>query len=299
MSLPSSKISPQGNYPQLPNKTVISTQAFNGSIFTYSTRLNANFVTEGVLVAHPSFTSANAQAGRVLHANGRRLIPGVNPGVTNFLLGVLDPVTGLNGFIDPSSNVFATYDANLPVQYNQGTSFVPPTGGKGARLSTGPQTPNPVTLGTVSIPGTITDANVTIVVGSGTLKIGSLISAVGLANGSYVVAIVTGNLGGNGVYTLSANPTSGAGTNASFIASNLTYNTVGISLSAGSATSGKIPSNGTASIRVTTDACTANSLVIGTQWYGTNTSFKMNPSDGFFDLQASAAGTGFSFVIIN
>jgi hypothetical protein len=299
MSLPSSKISPQGNYPQLPNKTFISTKAFNGSIFTYSTRLNANFVTEGVLVAHPSFTVANSQAGRVLHANGRRLIPEVNPGVTTFLLGVLDPVTGLNGFIDPSSNVFAAYDANLPVQYNEGTSFVPATGGKGAHLSSGPQIPDPVVVGTLSIPNPIINANVTITVTSGTLKIGSLITAVGLANASYITAFVSGILGGTGVYTLSANPTSGAGTSTPFIASNLTYNAVGVNLLAGSATCGKIPSNGTASIRVFTDACTANSLVIGTQWYGTNTSFQMNPSDGYFDLQASTAGTGFSFVIIN
>jgi hypothetical protein len=299
MSLPSSKISPQGNYPQLPNKTFISTKVFNESIFTYSTRLNANLVTEGVLVPNPLFTIANSQAGRVLHANGRRLIPGVNPGVTSFLLGVLDPVTGLNGFIDPSSNVFAAYDANLPVQYNDGTSFVPPTGGKGAHLSSGPQIPNPVVVGTLSIPNPITNANVTITVTSGTLKIGSLISAVGLANGSYITAFVSGTLGGTGVYTLSANPASGAGTTPFFIASTLPYTRGSTTLSAGSATCGKIPANGTGLLTVNTDACTPNSLVIGTQWYGGNTTFQMIPNDGFFALQASTAGTGFSFVIIN
>lgn len=295
MSLPSSKISPQGNYPQLPNKTFISTKAFNGSIFTYSTRLNANFVTEGVLVAHPSFTVANSQAGRVLHANGRRLIPEVNPGVTSFLLGVLDPVTGLNGFIDPSSNVFAAYDANLPVQYNDGTSFVPPTGGKGAHLSSGPQIPNPVAVGNMSILSNST--TVTVLAGSvDTIKVGSLISAVGLSNGTYISAFGTGT-GGSGTYVLSTTPTTS--TDVSFITSTLPYSPGSTSLSAGSATCGKIPCNGTAFLTVNTTACTPNSLVIGTQWYGGNTTFQMIPNDGFFALQASTAGTGFSFVIIN
>jgi hypothetical protein len=138
---------------------------------------------------------------------------------------------------------------------------------------------------------------VTVLAGSvGTIKVGSLISAVGLSNGTYISAFGTGT-GGSGTYVLSTTPTTS--TDVSFITSTLPYDPASISLSAGSATCGKIPCNGTAFITVNTTACTPNSLVIGTQWYGGNTSFQMIPNDGFFALQASTAGTGFSFVIIN
>ena len=44
--------------------------------------------------------------GRFLYENGRKLFPGANPGVFTYMVGVYDPVSFLNGFIDPNSKVF-------------------------------------------------------------------------------------------------------------------------------------------------------------------------------------------------
>jgi hypothetical protein len=61
-----------------------------------------------------------------LRENGKKLYPsGIyvannttygapNPGVTTYMVGVYDPVTGLNGFIDPNSKVFAPYNTDKP-----------------------------------------------------------------------------------------------------------------------------------------------------------------------------------------
>jgi hypothetical protein len=77
-----------------------------------------------VLVLHASATPTQCPAGRVLHANGKKLIPDVNvmnsftAGATvqtkRFMLGVYDPESMLNGFIDSTSATFAVYDKNRP-----------------------------------------------------------------------------------------------------------------------------------------------------------------------------------------
>lgn len=119
-------------------KTFLTTQAFNAKLLTYSTSMNSNFQTVGTLVANSSATAANCPANRVLHTNGRQLIPGVNPGVSKPLLGVYDPITSLNGFIDPTDPAFASYDVNMPFQYDLGISSpIATLGGQGANLRAG------------------------------------------------------------------------------------------------------------------------------------------------------------------
>jgi hypothetical protein len=128
-------------------KSFITTKAYNGELYTYTTSRSG--ITEiGTLVLHASATADRCPARRVLHVTGRRLTPGVNPmtvftspaGTTiqspKFMLSVYDPVSMLNGFIDPTSRTFAVYDKNRPsydfMTDNTATTF----GGQSANLLT-------------------------------------------------------------------------------------------------------------------------------------------------------------------
>jgi hypothetical protein len=126
------------NYNKQPQKAFVATSAFNTKLFLYSTSVNTSFQTVGLLAVNPAATAANCPENRVLHANGKTLIPGVNPNVTKPLIGVFDPVSALNGFIDATDPTFATYDVNFPFQYNSGLQPAFSTlGGQGANVRQG------------------------------------------------------------------------------------------------------------------------------------------------------------------
>jgi hypothetical protein len=109
-----------------PDKSFVATKAFNVEFYQYAASRATNLSMQGELVLHAEATANRCPAGRVLHANGKKLIPGVNPmtvfttpaGATiqapKFMLGVYDPQSMLNGFIDPTSPTFAVYDKNRP-----------------------------------------------------------------------------------------------------------------------------------------------------------------------------------------
>ena len=126
------------NYNKQPQKTFVTTVVFNTKLFTYTTSLNANFQTVGSLVANTAATATNCPENRVLHANGKTLLPGVNPSITKPFIGVFDPVSGLNGFIDATDPAFANYDVNFPFQYNSGLQpAISTLGGQGANVRQG------------------------------------------------------------------------------------------------------------------------------------------------------------------
>lgn len=126
------------NYNKQPQKAFVTTSAFNTKLFTYATSVNSSFQTVGSLVVNVAATAANCPENRVLHANGKTLIPGVNPNVTKPLIGVFDPVSALNGFIDATDPTFANYDVNFPFQYNSGLQPAFSTlGGQGANVRQG------------------------------------------------------------------------------------------------------------------------------------------------------------------
>jgi hypothetical protein len=126
------------NYNKQPQKTFVTTVVFNTKLFTYSTSLNSNFQTVGSLVANTAATATNCPQNRVLHANGKTLLPGVNPSITKPYFGVFDPVSGLNGFIDATDPAFAVYDTNFPFQYDSGLQPAFSTlGGQGANVRQG------------------------------------------------------------------------------------------------------------------------------------------------------------------
>jgi hypothetical protein len=163
MAQPGSKISQGLSYRELPNKAYQATRGFfsgantgtgltntTGALFTYSTSLNSQFQTVGSLVFNAGSTAGNSQTGRVLHANGKVLIPNVHPGggagvnpstgatgttpnpLPFPMIGVYDPVSGLNGYINPQDPTWATYDASLSAFYDNAATPATTLGGQGA-----------------------------------------------------------------------------------------------------------------------------------------------------------------------
>ena len=130
---------PYKAYTNQVQKSFLTSQAFNTKLLTYTTSVNpTTFQTQGQLVANAGATAANCPTNRVLHATGRVLVPGVNPGVNSPLIGVYDPITGLNGFIDATDPAFAVYNTNMPTNYDLGISSVIATlGGQGANARIG------------------------------------------------------------------------------------------------------------------------------------------------------------------
>ena len=139
-----------GDYAANVDRSVVSTKPFHENIFTYTTSVNASFQTVGTLAIHPSASAARCPTGRILHLTGRKLYPTVNPMTTlpggsslltaaKFLVAVYDPISMINGFIDPSSSMFAKYDQNLPNFFDNGPTAnggsVPPLGSLGGKLT--------------------------------------------------------------------------------------------------------------------------------------------------------------------
>jgi hypothetical protein len=118
------------NYLNSPRRSYITTAAFQNDIFRYTTSTNPQtFEVTGTLTSLATVgtgTAANCPANRVLRENGKKLYPSglyvannttyaaPNPGVTTYMVGVYDPVSFLNGFIDPNSQVFAPYNTDKP-----------------------------------------------------------------------------------------------------------------------------------------------------------------------------------------
>jgi hypothetical protein len=154
MSQPGSKISVGLSHRELPNKAYQSTRAFNsgaGALYTYTRSLNGNYQTVGSLNINAGSTANNCPIRRVVHANGKVLIPGVHPGggagvspatgtgsttpnpLPFPMIGVYDPVSGLNGYINPQDSTWAEYSASLSAFYDDGrTSADSVLGGQGA-----------------------------------------------------------------------------------------------------------------------------------------------------------------------
>ena len=157
-------------------RSYITTGAFNGSIFQYTTQLNgANLRNEGRLTAitaspaGTTLTAANCPAGRILREVGRKLYPGVHPGLavgdtfsgavvgttaTNkYWVLVFDAQTGVRGFIDPNGPLFTTYNTDKSIEI---LDALENAGGVPTRLGA------PVnTAGTVTAGGQIRSSTVT------------------------------------------------------------------------------------------------------------------------------------------
>jgi len=104
----------------------ISALPFDDSFFNYYTTTQNDFTVIGHLDPVDGANSTTCPAGRVLRENGRKMFPGgAYPGVTTYMVGVYDPQSMLNGFIDPNSPAFASYSTDKPNFWPDG---VDPTG---------------------------------------------------------------------------------------------------------------------------------------------------------------------------
>ena len=114
--------------PAAPKRSYISMKAFNNDIFSYTYGFNSGSMSfVGTLGAVAGATSGNSPQGRLLTETGRRLYPGVNPGVSTYMVGVYDLVSGLSGFIDPNSYAFTIQNTDRP--YWVGVTGTNPNGG--------------------------------------------------------------------------------------------------------------------------------------------------------------------------
>ena len=125
----------QDNYRS--KRSYLATTAFDTAFFTYTTSLNPSTLQqEGklspVILNGQALTSAQCPAGRVLRENGRKLYPGVNPGLAvgdsyqgtvfgttatnHFFVGVFDAVTGAKGFINPNISTFVVYNSDKSLE---------------------------------------------------------------------------------------------------------------------------------------------------------------------------------------
>lgn len=105
-----------------PRRQFVTAAAFNNDFFNYTLTTNPTTnVTTGALTANiTGATAGTCPAGRILRESGLKLYPGVNNGVNTFMVGVIDTVTLLSGYIDPNSPIFAVYSTELPGFYTNG-----------------------------------------------------------------------------------------------------------------------------------------------------------------------------------
>lgn len=99
------------------SKSYIATSGFPTAIkkYTVTTGPSPQFVKTGTLSHVDGATFITCPAGRILRENGKKLYPGVNPGVDIFYVGVFDSVSLLSGYIDPNSRYFAPFSGEKPL----------------------------------------------------------------------------------------------------------------------------------------------------------------------------------------
>jgi hypothetical protein len=203
--------------------------------------------------------------------------------VTKFYVGVLDSVTGQNGYIDPTVATWAKYDVNLPVQYDLGDkAVVPALGGQGAPFAR-------FTADATNTSAAVTD----IVVLAGQIVNGMTMFGEGVAAAQTISAYT---LGGT-TLTISANAT--ATTNSvNYIATS--HGTSGSPLNAAA---GIVVCDGTTATVVYNSFVTAGSIIILTQCNGSFTGASgagatVIPSNGSFSVTATA-DSAYNYLIIN
>ena len=100
------------SYQPTPRRAYIAAIPFNNYFFTY-VPANLNLQTPiSVLTPVLGATANTCPVGRILRETGRKLYPGVNPGIRTPMVAVYDNISLLSGFIDPNSAAFAVYSTD-------------------------------------------------------------------------------------------------------------------------------------------------------------------------------------------
>jgi hypothetical protein len=255
-------------------RSYVATDVFNTAFFSYTSVRNASNQLEYTLAVNPLATSNNCKAGHILKENGRKLIVGVNPGVTTYMVGVFDSSSLLNGFIDPNNNRFAVYSTNVPNFVDRGIDSVTAIDG-----TTNDMGPSVFTNGLVTAARDIISTNGDIEAENGSVMASSnVIAGTGVTSTTGDITASDGNL------VISPSTTTGRGklnvpsTGANAIVGNVSMATGSI------VTSFK-------KTLVNTTAVTANSKIFLT-YTGLN-------GPGFLSAESIIAGTSFLVVSNN
>jgi len=98
--------------PPTQRRAYIATSSFHEHIFNYVP--DNGRLKKPMLIPILGGTPESCPAGRILHETGRKLYPGINPGIHTPMVAVYDGVSRFTGFIDTSSAMFSVYttDAN-------------------------------------------------------------------------------------------------------------------------------------------------------------------------------------------
>lgn len=103
-----------------------ATQPTSG-IYSYSVSYTGLTATAAFAVPRDNTGTAVSApvTGTLLRKNGKKLIPGVNVGVTKYAVGVYSPQYGFNAFVDPtvSGNNLALYDGDNSVYTNVALTY--------------------------------------------------------------------------------------------------------------------------------------------------------------------------------
>ena len=204
-----------GNLPSVPRRSYLSTEPFNTVIYSYSTAL-VNNVYVGTLSVLSTATPTNCPAGRVLHETGKKLFPGANPNVSDYLVSVYDPISMLTGFINPNQPIFSlmnTDRANFLLDGPSGTGTGLSASARANALYTRGDVlaggrmdlsgnaliyGNMSTLGSLSVGGTVNFKN-NLVVGNAGLTAGSVtVSTAAVTTNSKIYLTSTGFSGSTG-----------------------------------------------------------------------------------------------------
>ena len=122
MSIPT-----QAGYNSLSRRSFIAAEIFDANFFTYvfTSNLEGSY---GTLVPVAGANSQTCPAGRLLRETGRKLFPGVNPGIVSPMVAVYDEVSLLTGFIDTNSPIYALYNTDSSYSTPRGFNPVPVNG---------------------------------------------------------------------------------------------------------------------------------------------------------------------------
>lgn len=156
------------SYLNTPRRSYLSMAAFQNDFFTYtvvSDKLTQ--ITTGTL-SPVTADSALTPPGRLLRENGKKLYPGgADPGVNTYMVGVYDPVTFLNGFIDPNSYTFTLANTDKPYDTYEAVAGTLGTNPNGAATYPNDLAPPVLTNGDIiakgmisSIGGITTNSNI-------------------------------------------------------------------------------------------------------------------------------------------
>jgi hypothetical protein len=124
------------SFAQVPRRQYVASGVFNTNFFSYTTTVDRSLQTRGSLTIVSGANQTSCRAGRILRENGKKLFKGTHPDLKdpttqfeyNLLIGVYDIISGLNGFIDPNSPLFAPFNTDKSYQQDLVVEAVDSTG---------------------------------------------------------------------------------------------------------------------------------------------------------------------------